>query len=444
VADLTPRQIVQELDRYIVGQDAAKRAVAVAIRNRWRRQQLPPDLRKDVTPKNIILIGPTGVGKTEIARRLAQLVGAPFLKIEATKYTEVGYHGRDVESMVRDLTEIAIGMVRQEQRKLVETQAKERVTERLLDLLLPQSGAWDADNPEENERRQRTRDKMKARLEAGELEERSVELNVEQKAVPVQIFSNLGMEQMDVDFQNMFERIMPKQNQQRQIPLREARRILLEQETEALIDRQVVIEKAVELAENQGIIFLDELDKICGPQSTHGPDVSRQGVQRDLLPVVEGTTVNTRYGPVRTDHVLFIAAGAFHLSKPSDLMPELQGRFPIRVELTDLKREDFLRILTEPKHSLTKQYAGLLATEGVTLEFTPDGIEAVADIAYEVNRTMQNIGARRLHTILERVAEEVSFEGPDLTDKRVVIDGPYVRGRLTEILEKEDLSKFIL
>jgi ATP-dependent HslUV protease ATP-binding subunit HslU len=444
VPDLTPRQIVQELDRYIVGQDAAKKAVAVAIRNRWRRQQLPPELRKDITPKNIIMIGPTGVGKTEIARRLAQLVGAPFIKVEATKYTEVGYHGRDVESMVRDLTESAINMIRQEQRGLVETQAKERVTERLLDLLLPQSGSWDADNTEENERRQRTRDKMKARLEAGELEERMVELNIEQRAMPVQIFSNLGMEQMDVDFQNMFERIMPKQNQQRQVSIREARKILLEQETEALIDRQVVTEKAVHLAEEQGIIFLDELDKVSGPPSTHGPDVSRQGVQRDLLPVVEGTTVNTRYGPVRSDHILFIAAGAFHVSKPSDLMPELQGRFPIRVELTDLNREDFLRILTEPKHALTKQYAELLATEGLALEFTRDGIEALADIAFEVNRTTQNIGARRLHTILERVVEEVSYEGPDLPDKRVVINGDYVHGRLKEILMREDLSKFIL
>jgi ATP-dependent HslUV protease ATP-binding subunit HslU len=441
---LTPRQIVEELDRYIVGQDAAKRAVAVAIRNRWRRQQLPPDLRQDVVPKNIIMIGPTGVGKTEIARRLAQLVGAPFLKVEATKYTEVGYHGRDVESMIRDLAEIAIGMVKQEQRQTVETRARERVNERLLDLLLPRSGGWDPEDAEANERNQRTRDKMKARLEAGELEDRPVELNVEQKAVPVQIFSNLGMEQMDVDFQSMFERLMPKQAQQRQLPLREARRILLEQETEALIDRQVVTEKAVDLVENQGIIFVDELDKICGPASTHGPDVSRQGVQRDLLPVVEGTTVNTRYGPVRSDHVLFIAAGAFHTSKPSDLMPELQGRFPIRVELTDLKREDFLRILTEPKHSLTKQYAGLLATEGVTLEFTADGIEAVADLAFEVNRTAQNIGARRLHTILERVVEEVSYDGPDRADKHVRIDGAYVRDRLNEVLQKEDLSKFIL
>ena len=443
-AELTPRQIVGELDRYIVGQDAAKRAVAVAIRNRWRRQKLSPELRKDVTPKNIIMIGPTGVGKTEIARRLAQLIGAPFLKVEATKYTEVGYHGRDVESMIRDLTEIAIGMIRQEQRSLVETQAKEKVNDRLVDLLVPQSHNWDPENPEENERRQRTREKMKARLEAGELEDRKVELNVEQRAVPVQIFSNLGMEQMDVDFQNMFEKIMPKQAQQRQLTIKEARRVLLEQETEALIDRQVVTEKGIELAENQGIIFVDELDKISGPPSSHGPDVSRQGVQRDLLPVVEGTTVNTRYGPVRTDYILFIAAGAFHVSKPSDLMPELQGRFPIRVELTDLKREDFLRILTEPKHALTKQYVELLATEGVRLEFTRDGIETLAEIACEVNRTAQNIGARRLHTILERVVEEVSYEGPDLKNKQVVINGNYVRDRLTTILEKEDLTKFIL
>lgn len=443
--EMTPRQIVEELDRYIIGQDAAKRAVAIAIRNRWRRQQLPPELRKDITPKNIIMIGPTGVGKTEIARRLAQLVGAPFIKVEATKYTEVGYHGRDVESMIRDLTEAAIGMVRSEQRKLVETQARERVTDRLLDLLLPGSG-FDADdeNQEEADRRKRTRDKMRARLEAGEMEDRLVELNVEQKMVPVQIFSNLGMEQMDVDFQNMFEKLMPKQAQQRQIPVRDARRILLEQETEALIDRQVVTEKAIELTENQGIVFIDELDKICGPASGHGPDVSRQGVQRDLLPIVEGTTTQSRYGPVRSDHILFIAAGAFHVSKPADLMPELQGRFPIRVELTDLKREDFLRILTEPKHALTKQYAELLGTEGLSVDFSPDGIEALADIAFEVNRTMQNIGARRLHTIMEKVVEQVSYDGPDMPDKRVVINGDYVRGKLSEILKKDDLSRYIL
>jgi ATP-dependent HslUV protease ATP-binding subunit HslU len=443
--ELTPREIVRELDKYIVGQDAAKRAVAIAIRNRWRRQQLAPELRKDITPKNIIMIGPTGVGKTEIARRLAQLVGAPLIKVEATKYTEVGYVGRDVESMIRDLTEMSVRMVRAEQQKLVETQAKERATERLVDLLVPApSYSGSEDNQEEEERKKRTREKMRARLEAGELEDKPVELVIEQKAVPVQVFSNIGMEQMDVDFQSMFEKIMPKHSQNRQIPVREARRIILEQETEALIDRQVVNEKAIELAENQGIIFIDELDKVCGPSSGHGPDVSRQGVQRDLLPIVEGTTTQTRYGPVRSDHILFIAAGAFHQSKPSDLMPELQGRFPIRVELTDLKREDFLRILTEPKHALTKQYAELLATEGVTLDFTPDGIEALADIAFEVNRTTQNIGARRLHTIMERVVEDVSFEGPDQQPKRVVVDNGYVRGRLMEILKKEDLSRYIL
>jgi ATP-dependent HslUV protease ATP-binding subunit HslU len=441
---LTPRQIVAELDRYIVGQTAAKKAVAVAIRNRWRRQQLAPELRQDVTPKNIIMIGPTGVGKTEIARRLAQLVGAPFMKVEATKYTEVGYHGRDVESMIRDITEIAAGMVRQDLRREVEGPAKERVNERLLDLLVPKSNHWEPDDTEENERRQRTRDKMKAKLEAGEMEDRVVELAVEQKTVPVQIFSNMGMENMDVDLQNMFEKIMPRQNQQRQLTVKDARKFLLEQESEALIDKAVVTEKAVALVENEGIIFLDELDKVAGPQSSHGPDVSRQGVQRDLLPVVEGTTVNTRYGPVRTDHILFIAAGAFHTSKPADLMPELQGRFPIRVELTDLGRDDFVRILTEPKHSLTKQYAELLATEGIKLSFTDDGASTLAEIAFEVNRTTQNIGARRLHTILERVVEEICYEAPELATKKVVVDAAYVRSRLDGILQTEDLSRFIL
>ena len=444
---LTPRQIVAELDKYIVGQHAAKKAVAVAIRNRWRRQQLPAELRSDITPKNIILIGPTGVGKTEIARRLAQLVGAPFLKVEATKFTEVGYVGRDVESIVRDLTEAAISLVKQEMRTQVREKAQEKVTERLLDLLVPvpKSSTWEPEQEtEDQERRQRTREKMRAKLDAGDLEDRMVELSVEQKATPVQIFSNMGMENMDVDLQGMFDRIMPKSTQPRQLPIKEARKVLLEQETEALIDRAAVTEQAIDRVENHGIVFLDEIDKVCGPQSAHGPDVSRQGVQRDLLPVVEGTTVNTKHGPVRTDHVLFIAAGAFHVSKPADLMPELQGRFPIRVELTDLSRDDFLRVLTEPKHALTKQYAELLKTEGVEIEFTQDGIEAVADIAFEVNRTHQNIGARRLHTILEKVVEEVSFEGPDLPDKRVAVDGRFVRDKLGPIVQREDLSKFIL
>jgi ATP-dependent HslUV protease ATP-binding subunit HslU len=443
-AELTPKQIVAELDKYIVGQDAAKRSVAIAVRNRWRRQQLPEALRPDVTPKNIIMIGPTGVGKTEIARRLAQLVGAPFIKVEASKYTEVGYHGRDVESMVRDLVDAAAGMVRKQQYKQVEEKAKERVEERLLDLLVGKPEHWQPDDTEETERRTRTREKFRERLRAGEMEDKQVELSVEVKQTPVQIFSNMGMENMDVDLQNMFEKIMPKSARSRTIPVREARNVLLEQETEALIDRAAIGEQAVALAENHGIIFIDEIDKVCGPASSHGPDVSRQGVQRDLLPVVEGTTVNTRQGPTKTDHILFIAAGAFHVSKPADLMPELQGRFPIRVELTDLTRDDLLRILTEPQHALTKQYTELLATEGVTLKFTADGIGALADVASDVNRSSQNIGARRLHTILERVVEDVSFDGPDRSGETVTIDASYVRGRLAEILKREDLTQFIL
>lgn len=446
--DLTPRQIVAELDRYIVGQSAAKKAVAVAIRNRWRRQQLPPELRQDVTPKNIILIGSTGVGKTEIARRLAQLVGAPFIKVEATKFTEVGYVGRDVESIIRDLTESAVGMVKQRQKEQLRGQAAERVTERLLDLLvpMPKNSPWEPEQEKEDtERRARTREKMKAKLEAGELEDRTVELTIEQKTTPVQIFSNMGMENMDVNLQNMFDQMIPKQSQPRQITIREARKLLLEQEAEALIDRATVAEQAVDLVENHGIVFLDEIDKVCGAESGgRGPDVSRQGVQRDLLPIVEGTTVNTKHGPVSTDHILFVAAGAFHVSKPADLMPELQGRFPIRVELTDLTREDFLRILTEPKHALTKQYAELLATEGITLTFTPDGVNAIADVAFDLNRTAQNIGARRLHTILERVVEDVSFEGPDFAGKSVRIDAATVREKVGIIAKNEDLSKYIL
>ncbi len=445
---MTPKQIVAELDRHIVGQTAAKKAVAVAIRNRWRRQQLPADLRKDITPKNIILIGPTGVGKTEIARRLAQLVGAPFVKVEATKFTEVGYVGRDVESMVRDLVEAAVGIVRVKQREEVREKAAERVTERLLDLLVPPAKAagWEPDaEKEEAEKRARTREKFRDKLLAGELEDRTVEVAVEPKSSPFHVLPMMGMENMDSDVLNFIERLNPRTTAPRQVPIKDARKILLEQETEALIDRAAVAEQAIELAENQGIIFLDEIDKVCGAEGrSGGADVSRQGVQRDLLPVVEGTTVNTKHGPVKTDFVLFIAAGAFHTSKPSDLMPELQGRFPIRVELTDLTRADFLRILTEPKHALTKQYSELLKTEGVDLEFTPDGIEALADVAFDLNRSLQNIGARRLHTILERVVEDISYAGPDLAGTTVIIDGATVREKIGAITQKDDLSKYIL
>ena len=447
--EMTPREIVALLDQHIIGQDDAKRAVAVAIRNRWRWQQLSPELRKEVTPKNIIMIGPTGVGKTEITRRLAKLISAPFIKVEATKYTEVGYHGRDVESMARDLVEAAVTLIKARKRSEVEGKARERVEERLLALLVPNTPEWDGDSGEsarKAERRQnRTQNKFREMLRAGELEDRQVELSIEQRAIPVQIFSNMGLEQMDVDFQNMFERIMPRQNRDRRMTVREARQVLLEQEVEGLMDRDAIAEEAVHLAEDSGIIFIDELDKICGPEGgSQGVDVSRQGVQRDLLPVVEGTTVQTRYGPVRTDHVLFIAAGAFHKSKPSDLMPELQGRFPLRVELKDLTRDDFVRILREPASSLTQQYAALLASDGVELDFTSDGMEAIADIAYQVNQSTQNIGARRLHTIMERLLEQVSYEAPYARKKKLTLDGNFVRTKLESVTKDEDLSRFIL
>ena len=432
--DLTPRQIVAELDRDIVGQDQAKRAVAIALRNRWRRKQLPDDLRSQVMPKNILLIGPTGVGKTEIARRLARLVGAPFVKVEATKYTEVGYYGRDVESLVRDLVEASILLVKAREREKVATSACDRAEARLLDLLLP---AIPGTDDEAAERRERSREKMKARLEAGELEDREVEITLPGRAgAPVSIVGAGNMEQMEMDLQGMFEKIMPKAPQPRTLTVAEARPILLAQESEALLDPEKINRAAVELAEESGIIFLDEIDKIAGGEGEggggRGPDVSRQGVQRDLLPIVEGTTVTTKYGPVRTDHVLFVAAGAFHRAKPSDLMPELQGRFPIRVELQDLTRDDFARILREPRASLIRQYQALLATEGLTVEFAPDAIDAMADLAHQVNRTSQNIGARRLHTILERVVEEISFDAPDREDKNVTIDAAYVKSRLDE------------
>lgn len=460
--EMTPKEIVEALDRHIVGQNEAKRAVAIAIRNRWRRQQLPEELREDVTPKNIIMIGPTGVGKTEIARRLAALIHAPFIKVEASKYTEVGYHGRDVESMIRDLVEAAARLVREEERNRVQEEAEEKAANRLLDLLLPrtpdENDESDSSDPVETaggatpteqravqtDRNRRVRQKLKEKLDAGELEDRPVQMKLEQKLVPVQIFSNLGMEQMDLDMQNLFDKIVPKESKSREMKVKDARKLLIEQETEGLIDREAVGERAVHLAEESGMIFLDEIDKICGPSATSGPDVSRQGVQRDLLPVVEGTTVQTRYGTVRTEHILFIAAGAFHVSKPADLMPELQGRFPIRVELSDLNQEDFGRILREPKHSLLKQYTELLATEGLKIEFDEDAIDALAALAYRVNRTTQNIGARRLQTMLEKLLEEPSFDAPDLHGQTLRIDPGYVHSKLDTIIGDEDLSRYIL
>jgi len=445
VRNLTPRAIVQELDRYIIGQQEAKRAVAIAIRNRWRRQQLPSEMRAEVAPKNIMMIGPTGVGKTEIARRLAKLTGAPFVKVEATKYTEVGYVGRDVESMVRELVDNAVALVKEQERTYVEQEARSRVEDRLIDLLLPAPLELDTSDsgPRSGSRYERNREKIRKMLQAGELEDRRVEITIQKKAVPM-MFTSMGMEQMDLDLQAMFEKILPKQTTRREMTVAEARRFLFEQECDALIDQEKVHARAIELAENMGIIFIDEIDKIVAAEATHGIDVSRQGVQRDLLPIVEGTTVQTRYGYIRTDHILFIAAGAFHRAKPSELMPELQGRFPIRVELKDLTKEDLKRILTEPQNALTRQYTELLRTEGVELVFEEEAIDAVAEYAFRVNQNTQNIGARRLYTVMERLLEEVSFEAPDMKMGLVRINAAYVRQRLQQIAEDEDLSRFIL
>ncbi|MBB03131.1 ATP-dependent protease ATPase subunit HslU [bacterium] len=444
----TPREIVAALDKHIVGQADAKRAVAIALRNRYRWRQLDESVRQEITPKNIIMMGPTGVGKTEITRRLAALTGAPFIKVEATKYTEVGYYGRDVESMIRDLVEAAITLVRDKKREEVRDKAEERVEDRILDLLLPaQPASWSPDVKAEDteDRHSRNREKFREMLRKGQLEEREVELKVEQKGSSMPMFSNVGMEQMEMDVQNMFEKFMPKKTQQRKVPISEARKILLDQESEALLDKDAIQDEAIRLAQDSGIVFIDEIDKICGPQEgSKSADVSRQGVQRDLLPIVEGTTVQTKYGSVKTEYMLFIAAGAFHRSRPSDLMPELQGRFPIRVELIDLTRDDFVRILTEPKTSLTEQYKQLLAIDGVTIEFTQDGIEALADIAFHVNQSTQNIGARRLHTILERLLEDISFSAPADDLMTLTVDSKYVRHQLQEIAHDEDLSKFIL
>jgi ATP-dependent HslUV protease ATP-binding subunit HslU len=447
---LTPREIVQQLDRYIIGQTEAKRAIAIAMRNRWRRQQLAPDLREEVAPKNIIMIGPTGVGKTEIARRMAALVGAPFIKVEATKYTEVGYVGRDVESIIRDLTELGVSMVRHEAAEAVRPQAEAAAEERLLDLLLPSSrwasvGRGAAEPPaEEQEQREASRDKLRKKLLAGLFEDRPVEVEVEDK-VDLGLIGGPQQEEL-IGLQTMFERFMPPRRKARRMTVREAREVLIAQETDRLLDKAQVASEALDRVQNLGVVFIDELDKIAGSDSKFGPDVSRQGVQRDLLPIVEGCTVGTRYGLVRTDHILFIGAGAFTQASPSDLMPEFQGRFPIRVELKDLTAEEFVRILTEPDNALVKQHRAMLETEGVRLDFADDGVRQIAEIAYRVNQRMQNIGARRLYTVLEKVLESVSFDAPDLpeADRRVTVDAAYVRDKLQTVIQDEDLAKYIL
>ncbi|MBI2370928.1 MAG: ATP-dependent protease ATPase subunit HslU [Deltaproteobacteria bacterium] len=450
---LTPRQIVEALDRYIVGQRAAKRAVAIALRNRWRRQQVPPELRDEIAPKNIIMIGPTGVGKTEIARRLARLAQAPFLKVEASKYTEVGYVGRDVESMIRDIVEIAVGMVKAEETAKVQARARELAEERVLDLLFPgrpepgpAEGAEDYEAMRAEALRQKsTREKLRRMLREGRLDDRFVEIEVRDRMLPmVEIFSPQGLEEVDINIRDLFGNLFPKKTKRRRVPIPEALELLAQEEAQKLIDMDGVVRMAIQRVEQSGIIFIDEIDKIAGREKGHGPDVSREGVQRDILPIVEGSTVTTKHGPVRTDHILFIAAGAFHVAKPSDLIPELQGRFPIRVELDPLRQEDLVRILTEPENALTKQYTALLATEEITLRYEPDAIQEIATIAAEVNDRTENIGARRLHTIMERLLDEVSFDAPELGGKEIVVDAAYVRTRLMDVVKDEDLTRYIL
>ena len=443
---MTPREIVSELDRYIVGQKEAKRAVAIALRNRWRRQRVPEELREEIAPKNIIMIGPTGVGKTEISRRLARLAQAPFIKVEASKFTEVGYVGRDVESIIRDLADLAVNMVKEEEKQKVEIRARELAEERILDILLPSLQAGKPEvSPEEAARAQGTREKLKKMLREGRLNERFVDIEITHAVMPmIEVLTPPGMEGMEFNLKEMFSNLLPKRSKKKTVKIPEALEIITQEEAGKLIDMDKVVTEATRRVEQSGIVFIDEIDKIAGRESTHGPDVSREGVQRDLLPIVEGSTVNTKYGMIKTDHILFIASGAFHSVKPSDLIPEFQGRFPIRVELTSLGKEDFVRILTEPKNALIKQYHALLETEDVRLSFREDAIAEIARIAAEVNERMENIGARRLHTVMERLLDEISYTAPEMRDREVVIDAQYVRDRLSPILKDEDLSRYIL
>ncbi len=451
---LTPKQIVEELDKYIIGQNDAKKAVAIAIRNRIRRQRLSDEWKKEVTPKNILLIGPTGVGKTEIARRLAQLSGSPFLKVEATKFTEVGYVGKNVDSMARDLVEIAVNMVKQEKIKEVEYKVKDLVDERILDAMVPSGkqsvpfanifGFQPQQDQHEDQDTKRRRTELREKLKNGELEDMEIELDVEISQPGVGFIGVPDMEDMGIDFSQVLGNMLPKKTKRRRMKISEARRILTPIESEKLIDMDEVIQKALSLAQERGIIFIDELDKIAGGDQTHGPDVSRQGVQRDLLPIIEGTTITTKYGPVKTDFMLFIGAGAFHMTKPTDLIPELQGRFPIRVELEPLRKEDFVRILTEPENALIKQYKALLYSDGIELDFTPDAIDEIAQIAYQINEKVENIGARRLYTVVEKLLEDIMFEAPDIEEKKVIIDKPFVVKKLGPITSDENLSSYIL
>jgi len=441
---LTPRKIVEELDRYIIGQHKAKKAVAIAMRNCWRRQRLAPDIRDEVLPKNIIMIGPTGVGKTEVARRLAKLASAPFLKVEASKFTEVGYVGRDVESMIRDLTEIAINMVKTEHMEKVQEKAKTLAEDRLLDYLLPPPRLRGTEPEEDKERYRETRERLRQQLHEGKLDSRYVDIEVKEKSMPFGIVSNVGLEDLEINLKEMLGNFLPEKAKRKKVRVPEALTVLVQEEANKLIDVDKVTKEAIGKAEQTGIVFIDEIDKVASRGSSHGPDVSREGVQRDLLPIVEGSTVATKHGPVRTDHILFIAAGAFHMTKPSDLIPELQGRFPIRVELDPLGKDEFIRILQEPHNALTKQYIALMATEGVEVEFTGDSIEEVAGIAALVNEKTENIGARRLHTVLEKLLEEVSFEAPEREGGKLVVDRAYVREKLSDIVKDEDLSRYIL